>query len=723
MEEQAVRRSLWIASGLVLLAVLGGFGLAMYWRSPGRGLPYHDRFASSSAEEWRSFGGTWEVVNGTMRNDSDERGAKLMTGSAYWQDYSVEADVMLLGPNGDAGLIARASHEEEGVDAYDGYYAGLRIRDNALTLGRAGYGWMETVFPFPTRQVPVQVSRWYHLKLLVYGCQIVASAAALPAGSPVVASITDENCIRSGRAGLRSYSSGGVWRNVVVRPVTQHDVDLMLMQRRPQQSAPGQQSAAEIALAPPQDNRPIELASSPNAQAISSLHLAALAVPQTATIRGSVTLTSPQLFVQDATGGVAVHLKKPQPLKVGDEVEVTGTVKGGAFSSTMEDATVRVLWESTPMPAVAVTASQAATGAFDAMFVEVSGRLRHKEYGPGDTILFDFDSGPQSFRAVMNQGRGNYLYDRLKLNSLLRLRGVSVVDPVYTQSVAPFAVLLRSSDDVEVIAGPPWWSAGHLVAIVIGILLVALIINFLYHRLESMRLRAVVEEREHLAYEMHDTLAQSVAGIGFQLEAIRAAMPEDLSKVHRQLDFASELVRHSHAEARRSIDMLRPQQLESEGLLHALTSCAERLVEGGAMRIIGQSSGDVRPVPLRVADVFYRIGQEAIANAVRHARSSVIVISLAYLKHAVQLTIEDNGCGFNVEEDVRGLGIQGMRRRAASISGKLEIYGSEGNGTRVVATAPLPARVTWISFPAVLWKFVKERTRNATIKANPHPYR
>jgi signal transduction histidine kinase len=713
-----------IVSILAVMFILGLFGLFMYWRSPGRGLPYHDSFASSKAEEWQALGGTWEVVNGTIRNDSDERGAKLLTGSIYWQNYSIEADVILLGVNGDAGLIARSSHEEEGVDAYDGYYAGLRIRDNALTLGRAGYGWMETVFPRKPQNKPVQVARWYHIKLLVYGCQIVASASALPADDPTIASITDENCIRSGRVGLRSYSSGGVWRNVVVRPATQRDLDQMLMlgdshQGSSEQSPPSNLPAPEMSPAALQDNQPIALPSSPNTQPISSLRLNSLATQPTATIRGSVILTSPSLFVQDSTGGVAVQPAKPQPLKVGDEVEVTGQVKTNTFSSTLENAAVRVLWEATPMPAVSTTASQAATGAFDATFIEVSGRLRRKEYGPGDTIIFDFDSGPQSFRAIMNRGRGNYLYSKLKLNSLLRLRGVSVVDPIYTQSVTPFAVLVRSSDDVEVLAGPPWWSAGHLVALVIGLLLVALIINFIYHRLENMRLRAVVEEREHLAYEMHDTLAQGVAGIGFQLEAIRIALPEELPKVHRQLDLASELVRHSHAEARRSVDMLRPQQLESEGLLNALTCCAQRLVEGGSVLVISRATGDVRPLPLRIADTLYRIGQEALANSVRHAHAHAITISLEYLKNAVHLTIGDDGSGFAGEEDGQGFGILGMRKRAASIAGKINILGNEGNGTQVVVMAPLQPRITFLSWPVFFWNFLRERARNGT---NPHPY-
>ncbi|HEY2360043.1 MAG TPA: hypothetical protein VGK36_02925, partial [Candidatus Angelobacter sp.] len=78
-----------------------------------------------------------------MRNNSDERGAKTMSGNPRLKNYLMEADVQLLGQYGDAGLIIRATNEEEGVDAYDGYYAGLRDLDNTLILGRAGYGWIE----------------------------------------------------------------------------------------------------------------------------------------------------------------------------------------------------------------------------------------------------------------------------------------------------------------------------------------------------------------------------------------------------------------------------------------------------------------------------------------------------------------------------------------------------------------------------------------------------
>jgi Histidine kinase len=711
------RRRIVVASLVCALVMLGTFLLIAYWRSPNRGLPYHDSFAAGNADEWKAFGGTWELVKGSMRNDSDERGAKLLSGSPYWQNYSIEADVMLLGLGGDAGLIVRSSDEEEGVDAYSGYYAGLRSLDNALVMGRAGHGWMEINFPLKSQLPGVQPSQWYHLKFLAYGCQLVASASLLSQATSKTVSITDEDCIRSGRVGLRSYSAGGVWRNVVVRPATKGDLAFMLAMVQPQQSSSAQQwptndPALGTSSAQPRGNLPKALPSGPNAQPITTLRLESLAHSAVATIRGIVILTSPALFVEDSTGGIRVQQSEPRPLKVGDEVEVTGDVHPSAFSSTLENARVRVLWEGTPMPAVSVTASQAATGAFDATFIEVEGRLREKQFGPDDTLIFDFDAGPQSFRAIMNRGRGDYLYGKLKPGSRVRLRGICVVDRAYTHDLTPFVLLLRSTDDIDELAGPPWWNTEHLVEGIIGVLLLALVVNFLYSRAEHWRLRAVLEERGRLAHEMHDTLAQSFAGIGFQLEAIRNGIPQELHTTHQQLDLAGDLVRHSHEEARRSIATLRPESIESGDLLTALDVCARHLVEGGGVQVEATCTGEVRSVPLRSSDTMYRIGQEAIANAVRHAHATKIAITVNYSENAIHLIVADNGVGFTPGGDLRGFGVQGMRKRAASIFASLQILSQPGQGTVVQVAAPLPPRITLISWPKFLWKYFREHSSN-----------
>ena len=721
----------WIYPALFLGVVSATlFAVFEYQRSPYRGLPYNDSFAADKAEEWKAFGGTWELMNGTMRNDSDERGAKLLTGSTQWRDYSIEADVMLLGAGGDAGLLARSSDEEEGVDSYTGYYAGLRNLDDTLVLGRAGHGWMEVTKPVFHDGRKVLANHWYHLKLLAVGCQLIAAADLPSQASPTTITVNDVDCISSGRAGLRSYGSGGVWRNVVLRRANQSDVAAMLASAHSQcdQSSRSQNSdvtALSLFHAPEADYSPPDLPSNLNTQPISSLKFFPVTRQEKATVRGTVILTSPALYVQDSGGGVLVENPAHEPVRVGDEVEVTGTVLPENFSATLEGATVRVLWGGSPMPALSVTASQAATGAFDSTFVEVGGRLVNKAYGNDDTLVFDFDSGVQSFRAIMKRGRGDALYDNLKLGSLMRIRGVSVVDSAYTQNIVPFTMLVRSSDDIVLLAGPPWWSAGHLAAIAIGLLLLALLANYVYHRVNNWRLHAILEEREQLAFQMHDTLAQGFAGIGFQLEAIRTGVPEELSGMHRQIDLASDLVRHSHAEARRTVDMLRPQQLESQGLLSALAACAHRLVAGGSVAVVAKSSGDVQAIPLRISDNLYRIGQEALANAVRHAHPRTLSILLEYRKSSVRLNIVDDGKGFVQREDAGGFGLLGMRKRAASIAAHLDILCQLGQGTQVVVTAALPPRITFLSWPPLLYRFLREKYRNATTvePTHPRPYR
>jgi signal transduction histidine kinase len=718
------RRRLTLGLAAVCLAI-AGVAWYFYRHNPTYNLPYHDSFANGKAGEWKAFGGTWEVADGAMRNDSDERGAKLITGSPYWRNYSIEADVSLLGADGDAGVVIRSSDEEQGVDSYSGYYAGIRSLDNSLVLGRANHGWMEDVLKLSP--VKPRGPLVYHLKLLAYDCQIVATATSA-SHNPVTESVTDKNCITSGRAGVRSYASGGVWRNVVIRPSSRQELAAMLEQGQQNNSATAKalfdRDHEVLGFNSPGPQRDMDkFHSSLNTQPISSLRLVSSAKSSKATVRGNVILTSPVVFIQDTTGGVSVPNPVASPLlKVGDQVEVTGSVDAGDFSSTLDRAMVRVLWEGTPVPPVTVTASQAATGDFDATFIEVEGRLHEKQYGPNNTLLLDLDDGSQSFRAIMNQGRGDALFGGLKPGSLLRLRGVSVVDPAFTHNLTPFILLLRSTDDVDVLAGPPWWSMGHLAALAIGFLLLALVVNFLYHRVENWRLRAVLEERERLAHEMHDTLAQSFAGIGFQLEAIRSGVPETFPVAHQQLNLASDLVRHSHEEARRSIATLRPDSHGPSDLLGALDICAKRMVEGGSVEVVSASTGDIVSIPLRITDTLYRIGQEAIANSVRHANATRLEISIEFDSGVVRLSIADNGIGFVQCRDLSGFGVRGMRKRAASISATIQIVSSEQGGTLVQTTAPLPARITFASWPKLLWHYLRRNTLHVELVGQPNPH-
>jgi signal transduction histidine kinase len=254
-------------------------------------------------------------------------------------------------------------------------------------------------------------------------------------------------------------------------------------------------------------------------------------------------------------------------------------------------------------------------------------------------------------------------------------------------------LLVPTVDDIEVLAGPPWWSARSLALFGLAAAVLLLIALLVYIRVDHWRLQPVLDERERIAHEMHDSLAQSFAGIGFQLQAIGNGVPRNLPEVNSQLELACELVRHSHEEARRSLMTLRREFLESEALHTALERFARRMVEHGAVEVCLDVRGEENRLPYALKDALFRIGQEAIANSLRHAMPSLISIRLEYCTTSVTLAIEDNGVGFDPAGAVRGFGLQGMRKRAAAIASELKVTSSAGMGTRVFVSTLVPMRL------------------------------
>lgn len=716
----------WYWYGAVVLILAGVLGWVVVLRSPSRGLPYRDAFKSGSSEEWTAYGGTWRSEAGAMRNESDERGAKLMTGSYYWRDYTVTTDIELLGEQGDAGVVMRSTDEEQGVDSYSGYYAGLRSNDGNLVIGIALHGWIQlTQQPMPGGVHPFH---WYRLQVSVAGCRVTAVAVDIATGNMRSASIDDQRyCLQQGRVGLRSHSSGGVWRDFSVRrlqaadnaqdiaasplakfPTLHYEIDEPVLDHRDDSRAAEAQIAAS-----PQAPRPVDT--------IASLKLVTTPARQ-AIIRGTVVLTSPALYVQDATGGAAILGDHLPQLKLGDEVEVRGITDIHDFSLSLRNAAVRTLWARAPLPPLSITASQAATGAYDAMFIEVDGMLASHVTTPDGSLQLEMTSNGQSFRAIADPGRNSAFLRGLARQSHLRLRGVCVVDPAFTHNLNPFVLLVPSGDDLEVLAGPPWWSARNLAMIGFGVIIVLLIAALLYIRVDHWRLHAVLDERERIAHEMHDSLAQSFVGIGFQLQAIGNGLPRELPEVHSQLDLACELVRHSHEEARRSLLTLRREFLESETLHAALGAFARRIVEHGMVEVRVENSGEEGTLPYTVKDALFRIGQEAVANSIRHAAPTLLCIRVDYDAAAVTLTVDDNGEGFVPAEDARGFGLGGMRKRAESVAARLEIASIPGQGTTVRVAVPVPPRLSVLSAVRYVRHFGDWRREHAERNGKQDPY-
>jgi len=206
-------RDLLVFAAAACAGLLVTTGAIRVLHSPTRGLPYRDRFADGDASGWVAYDGNWTVQSGAMVNESNERGAKLITGSPYWQDYAMDTD-LALSSTGEAGIIARVSDAEPGVDSYKGIYVGLRVRDESLVVGEANYGWGElAVVHLPQ---PVISNVWYHIHLELRGCDLKVLTWRDGNQDVIRLSQNLSPCLTQGKIGLRSYDSGGQWKNIRV---------------------------------------------------------------------------------------------------------------------------------------------------------------------------------------------------------------------------------------------------------------------------------------------------------------------------------------------------------------------------------------------------------------------------------------------------------------------------------------------------------------------------
>jgi ligand-binding sensor domain-containing protein/two-component sensor histidine kinase len=238
-----------------------------------------------------------------------------------------------------------------------------------------------------------------------------------------------------------------------------------------------------------------------------------------------------------------------------------------------------------------------------------------------------------------------------------------------------------------------WWFYSALA-------LAGLLLGYLVYRWRVLQVEAqfgaVMAERGRLAREIHDTLAQGFVAISVQLELVarllsgsREAAPK---QVLQHLDEARAMVRGSLDEARTSIWDLRSEAVAGD-LPSRLRQHCNRISSGSPAKVYLQVKGTYRPVARRIEEELLRIGQEAVANAVRHANATRIEVDLSYDAAQVSLRVADDGDGFQPLPGGSGpeghYGIRGMHERAQQIDAALIVDSHPGEGTRVWVHAPL----------------------------------
>ncbi|WHT15680.1 sensor histidine kinase [Crossiella sp. CA-258035] len=203
--------------------------------------------------------------------------------------------------------------------------------------------------------------------------------------------------------------------------------------------------------------------------------------------------------------------------------------------------------------------------------------------------------------------------------------------------------------------------------------------------LVQARAAAVHEERERMAREIHDTLAQGLTGIISQLRAAEHADPADW---RRHVATATGLARESLAEARRSVHALRPEPLRTARLGEALTSVARDWSALHLVPVQVTTTGTARPLTQEAEVALLRAAQEALTNVARHARASRVGVTLSYLDEEVALDVRDDGGGFDTARRGAGFGLVAMRQRIEGLSGTLLVESGPGAGTGISARVP-----------------------------------
>lgn len=440
-------------------------------------------------------------------------------------------------------------------------------------------------------------------------------------------------------------------------------------------------------------------------------------------LRGVVAHQQPgaALFIQDQGKGVRVYSHQDTMLQVGDKVDVLGFPSMGESAPVLLDAVFhRLGHDGSPAPVAFDVAKPWET--FDGALITINAKLLDRrqqseglrlllqQQGPADGPLFD---------ATLEPGQTLGSLENIPVNSEVRITGICLVrGGGLWATPQSFRVLLRSANDVSVLRAPPFWDMRrtlYLLGLTVGALLlvsgwVFVLVRKLRHQREMARQRlkasAVLEERNRIARELHDSLEQELAGITMQLDLAADCFDQVPRVAKESLETARKMSRRSMVEARRSVWDLRCHLLESGDLVSALRQVVEPLAKRHRVQIDVNITGTPVRLPAAMEMNLLRIGQEALANAVKHGHAQNILLEVEFAAMHVRVSVGDDGVGFTPSESTSSghFGLLDMRERASSMGSELLVDSEPGQGTRVSVQVTITA----------------VETEDVTSKANTH---
>jgi signal transduction histidine kinase len=416
-------------------------------------------------------------------------------------------------------------------------------------------------------------------------------------------------------------------------------------------------------------------------------------------------------WIRDGARGLCVMSPQADALRAGDLVEVVGFPVQGGYTPRLADAVYRRAGSGAAPEAVAPADIRAAI-AHDSDLVAIEGRLvERRRVAEGLALVLDW--GGRLVSATLPLVEGEAVPPGWLPGSLVRATGICQVpadEPGRasgTWEARSFELTLRSAADLRVLQPAPWWSRERLfwglgIALGVSALGTGLVLVLARRRLREQAERrgraeaefaAILSERNRVAREIHDTLAQGLAAISMRLELAKNVAAGDWAAIMRQVETAHRLTRETLAEARASIWDMRSQVLETCDLAGALEGVLRQLSEGTSVATACRVAGDRRRLAPVVEGELLRIGQEAITNAFKHAAPQHVEVALTFSEKEVELVVADDGAGFEparVAVSGRRYGLVGIRERVAQLGAHLELVSAPGRGTRLVVRVRTP---------------------------------
>jgi signal transduction histidine kinase len=444
-------------------------------------------------------------------------------------------------------------------------------------------------------------------------------------------------------------------------------------------------------------------------------------------VTGVVTLQKADgdFFIQSDYVGLGVRAFLPAKLMPGEQVLVSGYAMPGQYTPIVEDAMVRELGHANQPPALPVDLETLLHSPenFEGVLVSIKADLLNRIEDP-PRRSFILQSSNIIFLAQSENARTGPWFKSLKNGSHLSLTGVfdaqppsrsaPLLAPVRENTILGLAspspetlkILLRSPADLTVLGRPPWLTLGRLLWVLVFSSLALLaafarlrILNGRIHLQtqaleQTLQREGVLLERDRIAREFHDSLEQEIAGISMQLDAVEAQFNSSPQIAHQLLGLARNMARQSLAEARRSMRDLRAHLIEQNDLPAALREMVTPFSVSSGIEIAVEYSGTHWRLPILTEHHLLRVAQEAVANALKHARAKKVVVALNYLPEQIQLSIRDDGVGF--DPDLAGsvsgghFGLLDMRERTEKIGGQFVLCSRPGQGTEVLISLAGP---------------------------------